>query len=121
MKNGAEKWVVAAFRTDGYYQVNGGFIPTIQHLEQNYQLVGETEVPDDIVEFAVQSEKRRQESVGDIGDLLKEAITSGDPEGGFRGFLALLEHERMEEEDPDAEERAGEAINRLLTRTGGLV
>jgi hypothetical protein len=118
-----EHWIVSAFRTDGYYgRTREEAIPTIEHLQQKYQFTVELEVPPHIVHFAVESERRRQESVEGISEILSQTVRSGDHAIGFKEFMAQLGREKLDKDfDENAEHKIGEEIHQLMQRAGGLL
>jgi hypothetical protein len=121
-KGRQDRWIVCAFRTDGYHgRTREEAIPTTEHLKRAYQSTAEVEVPDHIVAFAVESERRRQESVGGFEGILTRAVAGKDKAGGFKELMAQLAREKLDKEfSEEAEDKIGEEIDRLITEAGGL-
>lgn len=119
-KAGTGKYIVATFRTDGYRQVRGGCEPTAQWLRHACQFTAEVDVPEDIVEFAIKSERERQDSVSDISDMLTHTLSGqGNPAEGLREFLKQVALESAET-DEHAEHAIGERIQKIINCAGGL-
>src|SRR3989338_6253015 len=75
--NGAQKWIVAAYRTDGYYgPTRETAVPTTLHLQRDYRWTAELDVPQHLVDFAVESERRRQEEVAGTEAILRAATSA---------------------------------------------
>lgn len=115
-------WDVCAYKTDGYYgRTREEAIPTLEHLRATNQWTAELEVPEHIVRFAVESERRRKESVEGIEQILLRALKTKDRRASFRELLAHMSERR---EDPalgeEAEHTIGKEIAALLQQTGGL-
>lgn len=120
---GKSGWVVAAFRTDGYYgKTRESAIPTTDHLRQAYQFTAEVEVPQEVIDFAVESERKRHESVDGIEEIFTNAFRpGGSREEAWREFQAYLQSESLEKaDDPDEENRIGKEVNDIIERAGGL-
>ncbi len=119
---GRDAWIVAAYRTDGYYgRTRAEAIATTEHLKQKYQQTTEVDVPDNIVAFAVESERRRQESVEGIEEILMQAAKIGESKSGYRAFMSQLGREKLDKEfDEKAEDKIGEEISKLISTSGGL-
>ncbi|MDB5264632.1 MAG: hypothetical protein JWN64_203 [Parcubacteria group bacterium] len=83
--------ILCAFRTDGYHRNNGNPIPVTQWLEENCQFTTKVDVPDDIVEFAVQSERERHESVEGIEELFLDMIDRKVERPSHKDLKTLLE------------------------------
>lgn len=120
--NGQERWIVCAFRTDGYYgRTRENAIPTVEHLRQAYQFTKELEVPEHLVKFAVESERRRQESVAGIEEVLQEAVKTGNRQAEFRALISQLSSEKSDDQfGEDVEHKIGQEVDALITKTGGL-
>ncbi len=121
-KSGTGKWIVCAYRTDGYWgRTREEAIPTVEHLRQAYQWTAQLEVPEHLVTFAVESERRRQESVEGIEQILSKAVGANNPRVGFKEFMNQLGREKLDRKsDEDVEDTIGEEIHQLLTQAGGL-
>lgn len=113
-QGGSYGLVIAAFRTDGYHRSRGNAIPTVRWLRENNAFVGELDVPDDIVEFAVRSEKERQESVQSIESFLNRAASSGERPSWEKVQESLQSPSESREADEILEYRYALKLQELL-------
>jgi len=65
--------ILVPFRTDGFYQTDQGLVPTLDWLKETCQFTTMVEIPDEIVTYAVESERRRQDSIAAMIDGATEA------------------------------------------------
>lgn len=115
---GRKKLFVAAFRSDGYRQIEGGLVSMEWWIEQSHTIVATLEVPEDIVAFAVESERLRQLEVGGVTTLLATAVVR-DARINFRDYLGLI-LEQQEGQTEEEEHEMGLRIQQLMARAGGL-
>jgi hypothetical protein len=117
-ETGQKKLFIAAFRSDGYRQIEGGLVANEWWIEQYHTIVRTLDVPDDIVAFAVESERLRQIEVGDMALILQGTVTI-DLESGLLKFLEHIS-ETPESQTEDEEHEMGLRVQRLLEGAGGL-
>ena len=116
-----------AFRTDGWRRTKGGAIPMTDWLEDNHDFKEHVEIPDELVEFAVQSEKDRTEAVEGIAKVLGEVTesirlkkvprNSEEVSRDFRAMLAELRKSRNSGKD-NKEYRYAEWVKNQLEASG---
>lgn len=74
--------IIAPYRTDGFYMVsNTETIRTTEWLRRSCQTLGEVDVSQEIVDFAVKSECERQCEVEDIAVILNAMVATMSPDG----------------------------------------
>lgn len=90
-------FTINAFRTDGYHQSKRDKVtPMSQHIVTAYEAGVPFSIPDDLVAFALESERLRQESVNVIVDSFRNAIECNDKSLGFADFLSSIgEHSEI--------------------------
>lgn len=128
VKNGRQKWVAVAYRTDGYYRTDGsygpmrkGAIQVIAHLQRDYRWTVELDVPQRLVDFTVESERRRQEEIEGISHIYAAAVETKNPRAGWRAFQAHATPEASDQDfSEEAEHRIGEELDQLMAKAGGL-
>jgi len=116
-----DRWLIAAFRTDGEHRPIGEqtSIPTEEWLKSTHQFTTETDVPEHIVAFAVESERQRQEFVDDTIDDLEATIMNADLFSmGAEITIPLIPDQPAEEKE--VEHQIALEINKLMTEAGGL-
>jgi len=124
-KTGEGKLIISAFRTDGYRIIGVGLMPMAQWLQENHHFTSGLDVPDEIVHYAVESERKCQEMVEAISGALKSATTEGGTSTAFAEFAAFisaldrdaLDQARQAEEE--LEHKYALTIQKLLTHTEG--
>lgn len=117
-ETGTKNLFIAAFRTDGYRRTAGGPVPMEQWLHENHQFTKELEVPDDIVQFAVQSEADRQRAVEGLTEQLKEVAEEEAKGRGPADPDWLIQHMRKAFE---AEEVSPEEEHLMALRVKDLI
>ncbi len=120
IKNGIGEWVVTAFRTDGFFRVNDGAVPMMEHLRATCQFTTEVEVPDHIVQFAVESELLRHETVEGIAEILEQTNETNQAPKGLRDFIKLVSTSPEALAQHELEQEIGEELNKLIEASGGL-
>lgn len=125
------KPVLYPCRTDGYWvteweQVAEGMkprnmIPIIGRLQKANRFVATIDVPKHIVEFAVWSERQRQQSIDEIASIFEETVRTGDGDWGLKRFLSEMELQKLEEaEQPYSEVQiATELLELIRAHYGG--
>ena len=119
-RDGRREWVVATFRTDGYYgRTREDTVLTTEHLLRDFTFLREVEVPGHIADFAVDSERRRQEQVGSLEGTFRAFFKEGADLNGFEQTWLTFRDQvaaRKIEDDFDAslEQRVGEEVYALL-------
>lgn len=120
VENGRGEWIVCAFRTDGFHGLNRATaIPTVEHLRQTHHFTSEVDVPQHIVDFAVESERSRQESVESIETGLRELMRSVPTETDFADLMGWIDEDKSDA-GQKTENRIGLEIEKILAATGGL-
>lgn len=108
--------VIAAHRTDGYLRSTGRRV--IDQLRETHCFTSEVEVPKWVVDFAVESERKRQETVDGITGMLQGAAEEGGEKPSARALLDLRAAMETNEE-PDLERTVALEIQRILREAGG--
>lgn len=121
VKSGLPKWIVVALRTDGYHAPTPETaVLTIEHLRRDYRWTVELDVPQHLVAFAVESERRRQEEVGDLAQIFTAAVETGDAQAWLRAFQAYVAPEAGDQDfSEETEDRIGAEFNELMAKAGG--
>ena len=114
--NGIGEWVVAAFRSDGYVRATG--MPMLEDLKRTHQFTTELEVPEHLIEFAVESFRLRHEAVDAIASIFENMMKTRDETAGFKDFVDLMKDDKAERDALD-EQTIGAEIFALIQQTGG--
>lgn len=107
--------IIAAFRTDGFH----GQMLTLDHLRQTCQFTSLIDVPREIIEFAVRSERRRQESVSTIAEAMSESAHL-DKEQRSETIRDVINGIKPQENDELLEYQFALVVQKLLSITSGL-
>ncbi len=114
--------IVCAFRTDGTV----GFmpddtVPILEHLAQTCAFTSPVEVPQAVVDFALESERARMASVDALATAFSEAFKEADLHHGFQHLIEVMEAARDDQAEESAREREIAAqIDALFTNARGL-
>lgn len=119
-EGGEHGLIIAAFRTDGYNRDTGR--PIIQWLNETCRQIGEVDVPDEIIDFAVASERARQSEVEGLADIMQAiAMTAADNDDQWQEPTALIQAAAQQRHhNKDTEYQHALAIKQLLDGVRGL-
>lgn len=107
--------IIAAFRTDGYH----GQMLTLDYLKQTCQFTSLIDVPKEIVEFAVRSERRRQESVFAVAEAIADSAHL-DKVLRSETIMDMMASTKPRANDELLEYQFALIIQKLLNTTSGL-
>ena len=116
-ETGQGKLIVVSFRSDEYHEVRGGLVSMEWWIEHSHTTLATVQVTDDMVAFAVESERLRQEEVEGITSILRTVMS--DPKTDLLKTLNL-NTETSADQSEEAEHAMGLRIRALLARAGGL-
>ena len=119
-QSGKKHWIVCAFRTDGYHGLNPeDAVPVVEYLKREFQWTKELDIPEHLVQFAVESERLRQESVENIQDIMFKARY--DEGVAYEEFMRQAATEDLDQDfSEEVETKIALEIRELLVKAGGL-
>jgi hypothetical protein len=110
-------WTLRTFVAPEVCYVDSVGIPFDTYLEQSYFVTSTLEVPEAIVRFGIEHDRRFCAQIDSIGDILEGAIREKSPRRGLQEFLNLVEDEaelRREEDE------VAHIVQALIEKAGGL-
>lgn len=116
-ETGQKKLFLAAFRSDGFRLIEGGYVSMEWWLNQCHTTIATLDVQDDMVAFAVESERLRQQEAGGIEAVLLESVML-DRETGFIKFLEVT-GSNVGGQTEEEEHAMGLRAQALLAKAGG--
>ncbi len=107
------EWVVCVFEIGGYLALIAG------RLKQRCSTAARLDVPQHIIDFAVEHAHLRQASVGNFDAEFLKAVETEEWDRVEANLIALLISQKSER-DAETQNRIGEEIHELIRKAGGL-